>query len=112
MGMLRFPRQGGFESVAGLLSCRKLLKDVTPGPWETAEGRDGHLPILTIGWHCCSTECLPDRSPRARTHTKVGKVSTVKGFFNKCTSSAQFFAHLRSLRSFLDSGLSVCFVVD
>lgn len=55
MGMLRFPMQGGFESVAGLLSCRKLLKDVTVRPRETAEGRDGHLPIMTIRWHCCST---------------------------------------------------------
>lgn len=96
MGMLIFPKQGGFESVAGFLSCRKPLKDVTFGPMETAEGRDGHLPILTIGWHCCSTECLHGRSPRtrARTHTKVGKVCTVKGFLINLPLLRSSFAHL------------------
>lgn len=94
MGTLRFPRQGGFESVAGLLSCRKLLKDVTPRPRKTAEGRDGHLPILTIGGHCCSTERLHGRSPRtgARQDPHKGREGVYsEGFLNKSTSSAQFF---------------------
>jgi hypothetical protein len=112
MGMLRFPRQGGFESVAGLLSCRKLLKDVILGPRETAERRDSHLPVLSTGWHCCSTECLHGGSPRtrARTYTKVGKVCMVKGLLMTLPPLRSTFAHLPGLRSFLGSLWTECLI--